>query len=160
MARLSRCRMIYLLVLASPNPPPSHSESSTGDKQADWWERENLLTGEWKGVDQGEGTQRTPPPPCSRHRPGSERLCNAMEAELPHSPFLPHPASWLWNSRQTPKPNYLPNTRLLWFTDRNCQLTWHRFQPQGGKSTPYTVYAYTTHTFSWHPEFCGRIFGQ
>jgi hypothetical protein len=27
--------------------------------------------------------------------PGSVRLCNAMETELPHSPSLPHPASQL-----------------------------------------------------------------
>ncbi len=39
----------------------------------------------------GEGTQ--PPSPLSPPGPGSERLCNAMEKELPHSPSLPHPAS-------------------------------------------------------------------
>jgi hypothetical protein len=42
-------------------------------------------------LDQGEGTQ--PPSLLSPPGPGSVRLCNAMETELPHSPSLPHPAS-------------------------------------------------------------------
>jgi hypothetical protein len=72
-----------------------------------------------------------------------------METNLPHSPSLPHPASQLGNSRQPPKPNYLPNTTLLKCTDRNCRPAWHRFQPQGGKE--YTVHSiqYTVQTFSW-----------
>ncbi len=40
--------------------------------------------------DQGEGTQ--PPSLLSPPGPGSERLCNAMETQLPHSPSLI--ASW------------------------------------------------------------------
>ncbi len=33
------------------------------------------------------------PLPAHATGPGSVRLCNAMETELPHSPSLPHPAS-------------------------------------------------------------------
>jgi hypothetical protein len=40
----------------------------------------------------------------------------------------------------------MPQTLLLQTTDINCQPMLHKFQPQGGTSTPYTV-----HTFSWHP---------
>jgi hypothetical protein len=106
-----------------------------------------LLTWTYPPTAQGEGTQ--PPSLLSPPGPGSERLCNAMETKLPHSPSLPLPASLLWNSRQPPKPNYLPNTRLLWCTDRNCRPAWHRFQPQGGKE--YTVHSiqYTVQTFGW-----------
>jgi hypothetical protein len=41
--------------------------------------------------DQGEGTH--PPSLLSPAGPGSVRLCNAMEINLPHSPSLPLPAS-------------------------------------------------------------------
>ncbi len=44
-----------------------------------------------RGVTKGKGTQ--PPSLLSPPGPGSVRLCNAMEAKLPHSPSLPHPAS-------------------------------------------------------------------
>jgi hypothetical protein len=50
-----------------------------------------LLSKEFAWMYQGEGTQ--PPSLLLSSGPGSVRLCNAMEAELPNSPSLPHPDS-------------------------------------------------------------------
>jgi len=50
-----------------------------------------VKVGEEISTVQGEGTQ--PPSLLSPPGPGSVRLCNAMETQLPHSPSLSHPAS-------------------------------------------------------------------
>ncbi len=68
--------------------------------------------------------------------------CQVVQfAQLSLSPLH---ASYLWNSRQSAKPNDLPQTLLMSTTDSNCWPIWHRFPQQGKKNTQYTV-----HTFSW-----------
>ncbi len=60
----------------------------------------------------------------------------------------------------------MPQTLLLSTSDRNCRQIGQKFQPQGEKSTPYTV-TYTLHTFSWpllsfvvEPLAIGRLSGN
>ncbi len=51
----------------------------------------------------------------------------------------------------------MPQTLLLSTTDRNCRLTWHKFQPQGGKGytihSTHTQYTYTVHIHSTHTQY-------
>jgi hypothetical protein len=54
----------------------------------------------------------------------------------------------------------MPQTSLLSTTDRNCRPIWHRFQPRGVKSTPYTAHIHSTNIKLAPFEFCDRIFGQ
>ncbi len=81
------------------------------------------------------------PPPCSRHLGQVVKGCVTLWRQScltpPPSPSLL--ASWEIADRH-PNQTILPNTRLLPCTDRNCRPAWHRFQPQGVRSTLYTVY--------------------
>jgi hypothetical protein len=73
------------------------------------------------------------------------------------APRSPHPPTMLasQNVRHSAKPYHMPQTLLLSTTDRNCRPTWHKFQPQGGKSTPYTVHIQNTPIKLALFEFCG-----
>jgi hypothetical protein len=77
-----------------------------------------------------------------------------------YCPTPPHPPSLLARCEIADiQPNHIICPSLYCcqpLTEIASHATWHKYQPQGEKSTPKTGHTYTVHTF----EFCGRIFGQ
>ncbi len=88
---------------------------------------------------QGEGTQ--PPSLLSPPGPGSVRLCNAMERELPHSPSL-------LSSREIadrhPNQTICPTRHSCDVRTEIAGQSGSDFSHRGEKSTQYTVYIHCT----------------